>query len=128
MAEKRLYRGAGTKARQLRSFEKRYGKRGAEVYGRVVGKVAREQAEKRGRKVERVKAHKSTTRLGAPERVRSHTATLVGSRYRPEGSYQTTVKGFFVPAHMTTTRSGKRVRVKGHRVKPHKTTVTVVGL
>ena len=42
--KKRLYRGKGTKARELRSFEARYGKeRGKKVYGATVGKVYREK-------------------------------------------------------------------------------------
>ena len=43
MTPKRLYRGKGTKTRQLRAFRQRYGARGAVVYGKVIGKVHREQ-------------------------------------------------------------------------------------
>jgi len=47
MTAGKLYRGKGTKARQLAAFRGRYGKRGAAVYGAVVGKVAREQVRPR---------------------------------------------------------------------------------
>ena len=43
---RRLYRGAGTRARELREFQERYGPRGVIVYGAVVGKVKREQEAK----------------------------------------------------------------------------------
>ena len=39
-----LYKGKGTKAKQMRKFEKRYGKKkGDYVYGAVVGKIRRER-------------------------------------------------------------------------------------
>ena len=42
--KKPLYRGKGTKAREEREFEDRYGKKkGKQVYGAVVGKVYREK-------------------------------------------------------------------------------------
>jgi len=45
-----LYKGQGTEAREVLEFEERYGKRkGAYVYGAVVGKVKRERAAKRAR-------------------------------------------------------------------------------
>jgi len=50
MAKKKahLYRGKGTKAKQEKKFEKRYGKKkGKYVYGSVIGKVRRERAAKR---------------------------------------------------------------------------------
>lgn len=119
MSEGHLYRGRGTRSRQLRNFKERYGARGAEVYGKVVGKVAREQAEKRGRKVERVRAHGSHTRYGARERVRSHRATLIGSRYGSTGSYTETVRPHYVKGHYSYTRSGERVWVRGHYVRGH---------
>ncbi len=47
---KRLYR-KGAKSSQLAKFKKRYGPRkGAKVYGAVVGKVKRERSRKYGRK------------------------------------------------------------------------------
>lgn len=46
---KHLYR-SGAKRRELAAFKRRYGaKRGAKVYGAVVGKVRRERAAKRKR-------------------------------------------------------------------------------
>ena len=42
--KKRLYRGNGTRRKEVRSFEKRYGKqKGKYVYGATVGKVYREK-------------------------------------------------------------------------------------
>ena len=41
--KKKLYRGKGTKARELSSFEARYGARGKYVYGATVGKIYREK-------------------------------------------------------------------------------------
>lgn len=42
---RRLYRGRGTKGRERKAFERRYGKRrGDYIYGAVVGKVKRERA------------------------------------------------------------------------------------
>lgn len=123
MTKKQLYRGRGTKARELRAFRARYGRRGAEVYGKVIGKVAREQAAKRGEKVERVRKHRSHTRKGKPETVRAHEAFLEGERYGPKGSYTEQVKGFTVPAHASRSRKGKREWVKAHRVRPHRTRV-----
>ena len=38
-----LYRGAGTKEREIRKFKARYGERGNRVYGAVVGKVYHEK-------------------------------------------------------------------------------------
>ena len=49
MATKRLYRKGG-KARSLAKFRKRYGSRGAYIFGAVVGKVKRERRHKYGRK------------------------------------------------------------------------------
>lgn len=87
MAKGKLYRGRGTKAAQMRAFRRRYGPRGAAVYGAVVGKVHREQValgepgktvenvkegwvpthmSRRGRKKFRVKGH----------RVRAHKARI----------------------------------------------------
>ena len=43
-----LYRGKGTKQRELRQFEQRYGKtKGKRVYGAVIGEVKREQMNKK---------------------------------------------------------------------------------
>ena len=69
-----LYRGGEA---ELREFERRYGKEhGRQVYGEVVGKVAREQAshERGGVKLEHVQGHISFSREGRPERVRPHLA------------------------------------------------------
>lgn len=123
MSKKKLYRGSGTKARMKRSFARRYGARGAYVYGAVIGKVAREQARKRGRKVERIRGHPSHSRSGTPEEVRPHEAILVGSRYPPEGSYSEMVRGYEVPGHASRSRKGKREWVRRHRVRAHPTTV-----
>lgn len=121
MSEGHLYRGRGTRSRQLRNFKERYGARGAEVYGKVVGKVAREQAERRGVKIERVRAHGSRTRYGAPERVGSHVARLVGSRYGPTGTYRETVEDHYVKEHSVrghyAHRDGRRVWIPRHTVK-----------
>lgn len=68
----------GAQASQLRAFQKRYGKRkGALVYGAVIGKVRREQFEAgtRGRE-EWVSPHKSHSRTGRPEHVRGHVARV----------------------------------------------------
>ena len=42
---KHLYR-RGAKKRELRSFKHKYGRKGAYIYGAVVGKVKRERAKK----------------------------------------------------------------------------------
>lgn len=78
----KLYRGKGTKARQERAFKARYGKRGPEVYGKVLGKVAREQAAERGGiKIEQVKQHESKSKRGRKFQVRHHIARIrVGKR------------------------------------------------
>lgn len=76
----RLYRGRGTRARELRSFQERYGaRRGRRVYGAVVGKTARERAARRPRHTlrERVKPHWSESSEGKRYRVRGHEAIIV---------------------------------------------------
>lgn len=46
-----LYRGSGTRGRERRAFERRYGKRkGDYVYGATVGKVRRERMARRRRR------------------------------------------------------------------------------
>jgi hypothetical protein len=40
---KPLYRGVGTKEKEIRQFRERYGEKGKAVYGAVVGKVYREK-------------------------------------------------------------------------------------
>jgi hypothetical protein len=54
MAQDRLYRGKGTKARKKKEFEKRYhgkGKKKADyIYGATVGKVKREREAKKKHK------------------------------------------------------------------------------
>lgn len=57
-----------------RAFKKRYGRRGEEVYGRVIYKVASEQAAKspRGVKVEHVRGHTATNAAGTTYRVEAH--------------------------------------------------------
>lgn len=49
MAAKHLYR-KGARKRQIAKFRRKYGARGAYVYGAVVGKVKRERAAKRKRR------------------------------------------------------------------------------
>lgn len=58
MSKGRLYKGKGTKARNLTKFRKRYGSRGGRIYGAVVGKVHREQVAlgERGKSTERVRS------------------------------------------------------------------------
>ncbi len=78
MARKtRLYRKGG-KARSLKSFKARYGARkGARVFGAVVGKVKREQAAKHsGVLIEEVKRHTSHSKKGTPFIVRRHKARV----------------------------------------------------
>lgn len=76
--ERTLYRDKRDRAREEREFRRRYGRRGPEVYGRTIGKVAREQAARnpRGVKIERVRPHGSHSRTGKPERVGGHRATI----------------------------------------------------
>ena len=74
MARRRghIYRD-GAEGRELREFEARYGpEHGREVYGAVVGKVAREQAAYRpgGVKVEHIPGHISFSSKGQREWVR----------------------------------------------------------
>ena len=40
----------GAEARELKAFEKKYGKKGKYVYGATVGKLTREKAKKRRKK------------------------------------------------------------------------------
>ena len=128
MAKGKLYRGAGTRSRQLRAFGRRYGKRGRAVYGAVVGKVAREQAVARGEKVERVRPHRSHTRSGHTEHVRGHPARLEGERYGWGARHVRRVTGYWVPAHWSYSKAGKREWVAGHRVRGHSTHVTTLRL
>jgi hypothetical protein len=73
----KLYRGRGTKAKELRAFGRRYPGRGKIVYGRVIGKVKREQAAKRGGVlIEEVKRHRSHSSKGKPFIVRRHNARV----------------------------------------------------
>lgn len=57
-------------------FRRRYGKRGDEVFGETLGKVAREQAAARpgGVKVEHVEGHVAFSDRGPGFRVRGHEA------------------------------------------------------
>ena len=122
-AVKHLYRGKNSRRREMAKFAAAYGRRGPGVYGAVVGKVARAQARKMGRKVERVRAHASRSRTGKPEWVGAHVAVLEPSPLWPKGAYVNKVKSGWVPAHWSHTKTGRRVRVKGHKIRAHKAIV-----
>ena len=72
-----LYTNRRERAQNLRSFKARYGKRGPEVFGAVVGKVRREQvaAGKRSNR-EWVAPHTSHSRTGRREHVKGHYARV----------------------------------------------------
>lgn len=73
----RLYRGRGTRQRELRKFEAEYGReKGRRVYGAVIGKVRREQVRSGARSpIERVRPH--TGRRGRRRfRVRGYRARI----------------------------------------------------
>ena len=77
MVRRRLYRGKGTRRREQREFKRRYGRRGPEVYGDVIGKTKREQAAKAGGEIrEYVQAHRAVSDEGRPYRVRGHYAEI----------------------------------------------------
>lgn len=78
-ASRHLYTNVRQRRANLRSFKHRYGaKRGAAIYGAVVGKVRREQAAEgtRKRKVW-VSAHRSHSRLGKITHVKGHYMRLL---------------------------------------------------
>lgn len=72
-----LYRGRGVRRREQREFKRRYGRRGAAVYGAVIGKTKREQAERAGGELrEHIQTHEATSDRGRRFRVRGHYATV----------------------------------------------------
>src|SRR5579864_6460946 len=74
--EKHLYK-EGANVKMEADFERKYGPRGKEIYGAVLGKVAREKAAANGGTyVEEVKAHESRSATGTPEHVRGHKAIV----------------------------------------------------
>jgi hypothetical protein len=121
---RKLYRGKSG-ARTRRSIIRRYERQGEspararESYGRIVGKVAREQAARRrgGVKVERVRSHGSHSRTGTPERVRGHTARVradpPGDPYSPRAKYR----------HQEVERASDFSRVRTVKVGDHEVRV-----
>ncbi len=115
--EKHLYRDGAAPAEE-RAFDERYGARGPEVYGAVVGKTAREEAAKRGgRKVERVRRHKSTTSRGKVFEVRQHEAIVVPEeedRPRSQGGTHE-VDGHYSGGHWVRDHRAKNPRRRRRR-------------
>jgi hypothetical protein len=74
-----LYRGRGTRARELREFERRYPGRGARVYGATIQKVAEERAAQRpgGELREYVRPTTATSKRGRRFRRRGHYVEIV---------------------------------------------------
>jgi hypothetical protein len=76
---KRLYSEA-----ERREFERRYGRRGDEVYGRTLNKVARERAaENGGTYVEEIPGHFSFSKEGRREWVKPHQSRIHAESHGP---------------------------------------------